>query len=221
MITNEEAMKLFEQPTTEAVPTSAKRLVIPAFGFAGGKDTQREEWGNDGPFMEDVKGVEFINDKDNKTQVLKQNDGCLICYDAPGRKEKIEKFLKENPRTFQTASQVTKFIDFIKDEMVKEGVTPDLYDTDVNFAANLKDAPAKESIVPGMVISGVKKKEVYQAVPVKEGEEFGGAVAGTGGAYLRRDVKGDIKMIQKEEFLKAYTITKTPNINQRQSTRAE
>ena len=89
MITNEQAAKMFEQPTIEAIPTDMKRIVIPAYGFAGGKDTKREEWGADGPFMEDVKGLEFHNPKDNANQVLKQKDGVLLCYDAPGRKEKI------------------------------------------------------------------------------------------------------------------------------------
>ena len=101
--------------------------------------------------MEDVKGLEFFNDKDQKTQVLKQKDGCLICYDAPGRKEKVEQYLKDHPHTFQTASQVEKLINFIKKDMENAGQVPDLYDTDVAFAANLKDAPAKAEIVPGMV----------------------------------------------------------------------
>lgn len=221
MITNEQAEKMFNQPTIEAEPTGARRLIIPAFGFAGGKDTKREEWGNNGPFMEDVKGLEFFNDKDQKIQVLKQKDGCLICYDAPGRKEKVEQYLKDNPHTFQTASQVEKLINFIKEDMENAGQVPDLYDTDVAFAANLKDAPAKAEIVPGMVFSGVKKKEAIQAVMVREGEEFGGATAGKGGAYLRRDSKGDIKMIQKEEFLNAYKITKMPQNNLRQQVKGE
>ena len=56
---------------------------------------------------------------------------------------------------------------------------------------------------------------------VREGEEFGGATAGKGGAYLRRDSKGDIKMIQKEEFLNAYKITKMPQNNSRQQVKGE
>lgn len=54
-ITNEQALKMFENETMEAIPSQAERLIIPAFGFAGGKETKREEWGADGPFMEDVK----------------------------------------------------------------------------------------------------------------------------------------------------------------------
>ena len=34
MITNEQAAKMFEQPTIEAVPTDMKRIIIPAYGFA-------------------------------------------------------------------------------------------------------------------------------------------------------------------------------------------
>ena len=87
MITNEQAAKMFEQPTIEAVPTDMKRIIIPAYGFAGARDAKREEWGADGPFMEDVKGLVFHNPKDNCEQVLKQKDGCLICYDAPAKKK--------------------------------------------------------------------------------------------------------------------------------------
>ena len=38
MITNEQAAKMFEQPTIEAVPTDMKRIIIPAYGFAGARD---------------------------------------------------------------------------------------------------------------------------------------------------------------------------------------
>lgn len=99
----------------------------------------------------------------------------------------------------------------MKEEMVKAGKKPDLYDTDTNFASgSIKGAPAKESIKPGMIITGSKKKDILQVVMIKEGQEFGGATAGKGGAYLRKDSKGDIKMIQKEEFKNAYKITKIP-----------
>lgn len=157
MITHEQAAKMFEEPTIEAVPTDMKRIVIPAYGFAGAKDAKRQEWGNDGPFIEDVKGLTFENPKDNAEQVLKQNDGVLLCYDAP----------------------------------------------------------AKEDIKPGMVFSAVKKKEALQAVFVNEGVEFEGAegkpqTAGKGGAYLIKDGAG-MRMIQKAEFNKAYSITKIPN----------
>lgn len=215
MITHEQAAKMFEEPTIEAIPTDMKRIVIPAYGFAGAKDAKRQEWGNDGPFIEDVKGLTFENPKDNAEQVLKQNDGVLLCYDAPGRKEKIESYLKENPKTFMTANTLQKFIDYLKNEVVNEGGKADLWDSDVSFAASLKDAPAKEDIKPGMVFSAVKKKEALQAVFVNEGVEFEGAegkpqTAGKGGAYLIKDGAG-MRMIQKAEFNKAYSITKIPN----------
>ncbi|MFI3242178.1 MAG: hypothetical protein R3Y43_06390, partial [Alphaproteobacteria bacterium] len=141
-------------------------------------------------------------------------DGCLITYDKPGSKEKVEAYLKENPNAFQTASQVEKLIDFLKSDVAlnRDGVA-DLYDTDTSFAAGLTDAPAKEDLQPGVVFSGVKKKEVIKVVMVKEGEEFGGATAGKGGAALRQDAKGDIKMIQMDEFNSAYKITRRPESN--------
>jgi len=216
MITNEDAAKMFEQPTVEAIPSDMKRIIIPAYGFAGAKDLKRQEWGADGPFMEDVKGLVFKNPKDDADQVLKQGDGVLICYDAPGRKEKIEQYLKDNPATFQTAGQVQKFIDYLTKNVVNEGGKADLWDSDLAFASGLKDAPAKEEMKPGMVFTGVKKKEVVQAVFVKEGMQFEGAegqtqTADKGGAYIIKDSNG-LRMIQKDAFAKAYQITRQPII---------
>lgn len=215
MITNEQAAKMFEHPTIEAIPSDMKRIIIPAYGFAGAKEAKRQEWGADGPFMEDVKGLTFKNPKDNADQVLKQKDGVIIVYDAPGRQEKIEQYLKANPSTFMTANKVQQFIDYLSTEVVNEGGKADVWDSDVNFAAGLKDAPEKEDIKPGKVFSGVKKKEAVQAVFVNEGVEFEGAeghpqTADKGGAYILKDNAG-MRMIQKAEFLKAYQITKIPN----------
>lgn len=217
MITNEQAAKMFEEPTLEAIPTEMKRIIIPAYGFAGAKDAKRQEWGADGPFMEDVKGLVFKNPKDDADQVLKQGDGVLICYDAPGRKEKIEQYLKDNPSTFMTAGQVQKFIDYLTANVVNEGGKADLWDSDLAFASSLKDAPAKEDMKPGMVFTGVKKKEALQAIFVNEGVQFEGAegnpqTAGKGGAYIIKDSAG-MRMIQKDAFAKAYLITKTPKAN--------
>ena len=158
MIDNETAAKMFEQPTMEAIPTDMKRIIIPAYGFAGARDAKRQEWGADGPFMEDVKGLIFHNPKDDAEQVLKQKDGCLICYDAPGRQEKINDYLEKHPKTFLTATGVSLFIEYMKKEVVNEGGKADLWDTDINFAAGLKDAPTKENIKPGTIFAGVKKK---------------------------------------------------------------
>lgn len=223
MITNEQAAKMFEQPTIEAVPTDMKRIIIPAYGFAGARDAKREEWGADGPFMEDVKGLVFHNPKDNCEQVLKQKDGCLIYYDAPGRKEKINWYIEQHPETFNNIIHLNKFINYLKENVVNEGGKADLWDTDVNFAAGLKDAPAKEDIKIGKVFSSVKKKEAVNAVLVNPGVEFEGPagtpqIADKDGAYLVKDGSG-IRMVQKAEFLKAYSITKVPAMNGRQFVR--
>lgn len=220
MITNEQADKMFEQPTIEAIPTDMKRIIIPAYGFAGAKDAKREEWGADGPFMEDVKGLTFHNPKDNANQVLKQNDGVLICYDTPGRKEKIETYLNEHPNTFKTANLLNDFIDYMKKEVVNEGGKANLWDSDVNFAAGLVGAPAKEDIKPGKIFSGAKKKEAVQAILLNPGAEFEGAAgqtqtAGEEGAYLIKDSAG-MRLIQKAEFKKAYSVTKIPNTMSKQ-----
>ncbi len=215
MITNEQAAKMFEGETIEAIPTDMKRIIIPAYGFAGGKDTKRQEWGADGPFMEDVKGLEFYNPKDNGNQVLKAKDGVLICYDAPGRKEKIDTYLKEHPLAVKTADQLKQFIDYLSKHVVNEGGKADLWDSDINFAAGLVGAPTKEDIKPGKTFTGAKKKEAVQAVKLPKGAVFEGAIgqpqtAGENGAYLINDSAG-MRLIQTEEFKKAYSITKIPN----------
>lgn len=94
--------------------------------------------------------------------------------------------------------------------------TGDVWDTDVNFAAGLKNAPAKEDIKPEKVFTGIKAKEAVTAFKVKEGEQFEGAegtpqTAGKGGAYIIKDKSG-IRMIQAEEFAKAYTVTKDNSV---------
>ena len=150
---------------------------------------------NDGPFMEDVKGLVFHNPKDNCEQVLKQKDGCLICYDAPGRKEKISQYIEQHPETFNNSIHLNKFIKYLKENVVNEGGKADLWDTDVNFAAGLKDAPAKEDI--------------------KVGPTGTPQMADKDGAYLVKDGNG-IRMVQKAEFLKAYSVTKVPTMNGRQ-----
>ncbi len=205
MVSNNEVLNLLNNSKMTAIPTGAERLIIPAFGFIGGIATQREEWGANGAFMEDVIGLEFYNDKDRKTQVLKAADGCLICYAAPGRLEAVKEYLEENSDTFATADGVTALINFIKEDMELDGLTPDLYDTDVNFAQGLLGAPAE--ITVGVPFTGVKKKEVLTVIEVAPGTEFGGATAGEDGAYIRRDSKDDIKMVQRAEFLAAYQLS--------------
>lgn len=214
MITNADAEKKFiSNDVIEAEPTGIRRIIIPAYGFAGATPQKRQEWGADGPFMEDVQGYKFHNPKDNADQILKKNDGVVICYDAPGRVDKINQYLKENPQTFKDVIHLKKFISFMQKE------TGDVWDTDVNFAAGLKNAPAKEDIKPGKVFTGIKAKEAVTAFRVKEGEQFEGAegtpqTAGKGGAYIIKDKSGT-RMIQAAEFAKAYTITKEPQNNMR------
>lgn len=214
MITNEEAEKKFNSnDVMEAEPAGIRRVIMPAYGFAGASPQKRQEWGADGPFMEDVQGYKFHNPKDNADQILKKNDGVLICYDAPGRVDKINKYLAENPQTFKDVVHLKKFVSFMQQE------TGDVWDTDINFAAGLKNAPAKEDIKPGKVFTGIKAKEAVAAFNVKEGEQFEGAIgavqtAGKGSAYIIKD-KAGMRMIQSEEFSKAYVVTNGQQANVR------
>ncbi|MCI7420507.1 MAG: hypothetical protein MSS98_02410 [Alphaproteobacteria bacterium] len=214
MITNEEAEKNFNSnDVMEAEPAGIRRVIMPAYGFAGASPQKRQEWGADGPFMEDVQGYKFHNPKDNADQILKKNDGVLICYDAPGRVDKINKYLAENPQTFKDVVHLKKFVSFMQQE------TGDVWDTDINFAAGLKNAPAKEDIKPGKVFTGIKAKEAVAAFNVKEGEQFEGGIgavqtAGKGSAYIIKD-KAGMRMIQSEEFSKAYVVTNGQQANVR------
>ncbi|MBR5130593.1 MAG: hypothetical protein IKV03_05155 [Alphaproteobacteria bacterium] len=69
-----------------------------------------------------------------------------------------------------------------------------------------------------MIVS-VKKQEAINAIYVAAGVQFQGAaatpqVAGENGAYIVREAKGDdfsYRMVQADEFKKAYEITKYPN----------
>lgn len=211
MITNTNAEKKFtSKDMIEAEPAGIRRVIIPAYGFAGATPQKRQEWGADGPFIEDVQGYKFHNSKDNADQILKKNDGVLICYDAPGRVDKINKYLAENPQTFKDVIHLKKFVSFMQKE------NGDVWDTDVNFAAGLKNAPAKEDIKPEKVFTGIKAKEAVTAFKIKEGEQFEGAegtpqTAGKGGAYIIKDKSG-IRMIQAEEFAKAHTVTKDNSV---------
>ena len=221
-ISIEEATKMLEGDVIEAIPTDLKRIVIPAYGFTGATPQKRQEWGADGrPFMEDVKGLPFLNPTDaakgetKPNQILKQKDGVLLCYDAPGRKEHIERYLAEHPRTFDNAVRLKHFINYLTNNVLnKGGEKADLWDSDVAFAAGLRDAPAVEDIKPGKIFSSVKKKEVAKAVRVPEGTTFTGTdgqlkTANEGGAYIVQDSKG-MRLVQADIFPKAYQVVKTP-----------
>lgn len=217
MITQEQAAKRFEGETLICAPTDKKRLIVPAFGYSGAIKTKRPKYlpPDYKMVMQDVDGLEFFNPKDNATQVLKQQDGCLICYDAPGLKEKVDGFLKENPESLKTAEGVKAFIEFLKQNAIDPGTgKADVYDTDITFAAGLIGAPEKDKIVPGKAFTGIKKKETVQAYSVAEGVEFMGPtgtpqIAQKGGAYIVKDSHG-MRMIQGDVFKNTYAIIKRP-----------
>ncbi|OPZ76265.1 MAG: hypothetical protein BWY78_01424 [Alphaproteobacteria bacterium ADurb.Bin438] len=213
LLKDSEVDKAFET-AREAVPTDMKRIVVPAFGFSGGTQTTRPEWGPDGQFDEQVTGLTFDNPKDGAKQVLKQKDGVIIFYDGPGRKEKTEDFLKKHPDTLKTSEGVKSFIDYLKANVVNDDGKADVWDTDTKFVSGLKDAPTIEDIKPGQVGAYVKKKEAVKAFYVNFGTEFKGPagtpqIADKDGAYIVRDSDGNTRMVQKKEFLKAYEFPKT------------
>lgn len=225
-ITYDEALKKFEGDAIEVIPADKKRIVIPAFGFADAVMQKRYKSGVDGYVVENVKGLAFLNPKDaadgetKPNQVLKQKDGVLLCYDASGRREKIEQYLKKHRNTFDNAVQLKRFIDFLTRNVVNaDGGKPDLWDADTSFAAGLIGAPAKDNIKSGHIFVGVKKKEAVQAVMVNEGEVFEGAeghrqTAGKGGAYILKDSNG-MRLIQADAFAEAYRIVKIPKTTMR------
>ncbi|MBQ9271475.1 MAG: hypothetical protein IJ218_04340 [Alphaproteobacteria bacterium] len=225
MITRDEAAKRLEGETIEFIPSDLKRIVIPAYGFVGATDQKRQEWGADGSsYMEDVKGFAFVNAKDQvkgetkPNQVLKQNDGVLLIYDGPGRLAKVSKYLSENPNAVKDVIHLKKLIKFLS-ELTADGGKPDVWEADVNFAAGLKDAPAREDIKPGKVFAAAKQKEIDgskgKAFYVSEGEKLEKGATGEdqeaheGGAYIVKDKDG-MRLVQADAFKKAYIITKMP-----------
>lgn len=219
--TSEDLEKKFEDEgcVIQAIPTDMKRIIIPVYGFSGGEKAIRTDWGPDGEFREEVTGVVFKNPKDEADQVLKQSNGCLICYDGSGRQEKIERYLKENPEALKTADGIRKLIGSMKVIVADSNGKPDLWDTDVPFAKSLMDAP--EEIKLGQVFSAVKKKEAVTALRFNQGEQFQGPtgtpqIAGENGAYIVRDAAG-LRMVQAEEFKKAYETTRDPEQEKKMS----
>lgn len=218
MITQELAEKRFAGDTLICSPTDKKRLIVPAFGFTGAIKTKRPEYlpPDYKMVMQDVDGIEFFNPKDNATQVLKQKDGCLICYDAPGLKEKVDSFIKDHQDAFKTASGVKSVIEFLKQNAIDPSTgKADVYDTDIDFASGLIGAPTKDKILPGKTFTGAKKKETIQAFKVAEGVEFMGPtqtpqIAQKGGAYIIKDSSG-MRMIQADVFQNTYAVIKKPS----------
>lgn len=217
MITQEQAAKRFEGDTLICAPTDKKRLIIPAFGYTGAIKTKRPEYlpPDYQMVMQDVDGLEFFNPKDNATQVLKQQDGCIICYDAPGLKEKVDEYIAGHPNAFKTAEGVKGVIEFLKQNAIDPATgKADVYDTDIAFASGLIGAPEKNKIVPGKTFVGAKKKETVKAFKVAEGVEFAGPtgtpqVAQKGGAYIISDSAG-MRMIQADVFQDTYAVVKKP-----------
>lgn len=218
MITIEQAQQLIEKQKKVYSPTDKKRLVIPAYGFSGAIDAKRVDWLP--PTYEakeyDVKGFEFHNPKDDAKQVLKQEDGCFIMYDAPGLKAKVEDYIKKNPKTFESADGLTKFVEFLKQHAIDPNTgKADIYDTDIAFAENLIGAPSKDKLKPGMAFVGAKKKETVKAIFIEEGELFQGAEghpqkADKGGAYIVSDTSG-MRLVQADVFMQAYALVSDPD----------
>lgn len=223
MITIEQAKKRIENETKVYSPTDKKRLIVAAYGFSGAVDLKRVDWLP--PTYEakeyDVKGLEFHNPKDDAVQVLKQGDGCLIMYDAPGLKKTVQDYIKANPKTFESAVGVKLLIEFFKKHAIDPNTgKADVYDTDIDFAAGLIGAPEKDKIKPGTVFVGAKKKETVKAFFIGAGEEFQGAEghpqkAGEGGAYIVSDTAG-MRLVQADVFNKAYALVSNPMTMQMQ-----
>lgn len=215
-LSGKDAEALFEKgKAIEAVPSDMKRIIIPVYGFEGAEKHMRGEWGPNGPYEEEVDGFAFSNPKDGSKQVLKKNEGVLICYDAPGRKEKIDAYLKEHPNALKDTKGIAAFVDHLSKHVVNDGGKADLWDSDLSFAAGLKDAPKKEEFKLGKTGTYVKNKEAVSAVFVPAGTKFRGPtgspqIADKKGAYLIKDSAG-IRMIQSEEFKKAYEVTRDPS----------
>ncbi|MBR1944762.1 MAG: hypothetical protein IJ846_00500 [Alphaproteobacteria bacterium] len=213
--TNEIIRRFYTEQTLEVTPSDLKRIIIPVFGFSGAKLCEYTDW--NGENKTDA-GITFFNPKDNSVQFLKQKDGCLILYDGLGRREKISKYLKKNPNVLETAEGIRDFIKYIKENVVTDSGKADLWNTDTEFVSNLKDAPKPENIKSGKMVVFEKKQVPANALYVAEGLSFQGPaaspqIADKGGAYVIKEVdkkkRAHYRMVQKEEFKKAYKVTRT------------
>lgn len=223
MLTYDETLKKFEGETMEIMPTDKKRICIPVHNHVGSHEEEFTSW--DGS-KQKVVGYKFINENDKSEQVASAQDGVLMCYegktpDGKNRSEVIKDYLDAHPLAAKTKGGVEKLVAFMN-EATKETradgtIRGDVYSTDLGFVSKkVLGAPAKENIQPGQMIVGQKVQATLQAFKVAEGVEFEGAPgtassqkAGKGGAYIIKDDSG-ARMIQAEEFKKAYVVTKTP-----------
>ena len=211
--TNELIERFSLEETLKAVPAGLKRIIIPVFGFSGAKTcTYTDRNGKE----KTGAGLTFFNPEDNSLQFIKQEDGCLILYDASGRQEKISKYLITNPDALKTAEGIQLFIKYIQRKVVANSGKADLWSTDTRFISTLKNAPEPEDIASGKIFVLEKKQKPVAALYVTEGVSVQGAaaspqIAGKGGAYIigETDNGGRLffRMIQKEDFKKAYKIT--------------
>ncbi len=207
--TNELIKRFSSEPLLTVVPNGLKRIIIPVFGFDGAKTYAYTD--RDGK-MKTAKGLTFFNPKDNSLQFLKQKDGCLILYDGSKRQEKVSRYLENHPDSLQTAEGVQKLIGYIKENVATDSGTADLWTTDTTFVSKLKNAPEKEKIRSGEIIVFEKKQVPVEALYVAENTSIRGPaaspqIAGEEGAYVIKESAKQpyFRMVQKEEFKKAYT----------------
>ncbi|MBR4126530.1 MAG: hypothetical protein IKR09_03005 [Alphaproteobacteria bacterium] len=198
------------RPTLKAIPNDLKRIIIPVFGFSGATSCKYEDRNGK---IKTGTGITFFNPKDNSLQFLKQKDGCLILYDNPKRRVKVSRYLKKHPNALQTAENIQKFIRYIKENVVTDSESADLWTTDTTFVSKLKNAPEKEEIKSGKTVVLEKKQTPVEALYVSENTSIQGPaaspqIAGKGGAYIIKEATKQpyFHMIQKKEFKKAYKI---------------
>ena len=215
MIDTNGLIELFSsEKTVTVVPDGLKRIVIPVFGFSGAKTrTYTDRNGKE----KTGTGLIFFNPEDSSLQFIKQEDGCLILYDGSGRQEKISKYLITNPDALKTAEGIQNFIEYIKKNVVSASGKADLWSVDTRFISTLKNAPAPEDVTAGRIFVLEKEQKPVVALYVTEGVSVRGAaaspqIAGKGGAYIIKETDNEgrlfFRMIQKEEFKKAYKIIK-------------
>lgn len=220
MITYSEALKKFEGETMEVTPTDKKRICIPVHNHIGSGEVEFTSW--DGSKQKTV-GYKFLNQTDGSEQVAAAKDGVLMLYegktpDGKTRSEAVKEYLDKHPLATKTAGGVEKLVEFLN-TVAKDKVTSnsDVYSTDLGFVSKkILGAPAKEDIKSGQMIVGQKVSSTLQAIKIGPNVEFEGAPgtastqkSGKDGAYLLKDDSG-VRMIQSEEFKKAYMITKMP-----------
>ena len=224
----------------EITPTDLKRICIPVHGHIGSQEERYTSWDGSEQSTVGVKIYNENDSAYQVASAVDGVIICAEGKAPDGRDRSvvIQEYLDKHPFATKTKSGIEKLAQFMNEVTkewrekknpetgkVEKQLLGDVYTTDLNFVSKkIAGAPAKDDIKPGQMIVGQKVQSVLQAIRIGEGVEFEGApgtsgqnkghqTARAGGAYLVAEMidgQKHVRLVQKEDFDKAYTIIKMP-----------